>query len=319
MNPRLVDATATKPRRSVKSETGMEFPLLDEFVSFVTERWAIHQRRLAGKPAPWTTDPILLKYKFTNVRREDDYCTRWVHANWLRPQQADLPSAVFAMCLARIVNLPSMLEVLGYPSTWNSSRFTRLMEGRKASGLKSFNGAYMINAVGATRGQSKASYLAERVLPGCWAARKRVAIALETGSLKAAFDELVQCNGMGSFMSAQVLADIKHTPVGLKATDWYTFAASGPGSRRGLNRLRGTDVVSSKSNFQGGEAVWHETLLELRRQALPRFPKALQKLDAQNIQSCLCETDKYCRVKFLEGSKPKQLFKPREEGYGADG
>jgi hypothetical protein len=313
VKPVAVEVTAAKPRRAAKTEAGMEFPLLDEFVSFVTERWAIHQRRLSGKPAPWTTDPILLKYKFTNVRREDDRVTRWLHEHWLRPHQDDLPSAVFAMCLARIVNLPSTMEALGYPSTWNAKRFTRIMESRKADGLRSFNGAYMINAVGATRGQSKASYLAESVLPGCWAARKRVAAALETGSLRAAFDELIKCNGMGTFMSAQILADIKNTPVGLKAADWSTFAASGPGSRRGLMRLQGIAVSQGKSGYPGTEADWHATLLELRKQVLPLLPKELKKLDAQNLQSCLCEMDKRCRVP--EGRRPKQLFKPSEEEY----
>jgi hypothetical protein len=296
----------------------MKFPLLNEFVAFIAERWAIHQRRLKGKEPPWTDDPILQRFKFTNVRREDDRVTRWIHENWLQPHQDDLPGAVFAMCMARLVNLPAALEALGYPERWNAARFTRIMEARKAAGLRVFNAAYIVNSVGGV-GRSKARHLGEVVLPACWKARESVARALEGderafGSLKAAHERLQQVYSIGAFMSAQVLADLKWTPVGLRTTDWYTFAAWGPGSRRGLNRLRGVSVESGKSNFLGGEAVWLETLLELRRQVLPLLPAALRKLDAQNLQSCLCEYSKYAKV--VDGSgKPKQLFKPREGSY----
>jgi hypothetical protein len=292
----------------------MKFPLLNEFVAFITERWAIHQRRLKGKEPPWTEDPIFLQYKFTNVRREDDYCTRWIHSNWLQPHQDDLPGAVFAMCVARLVNLPAALEALGYPERWSAKHFVKVMEGRKAAGLRVFNGAYIVNSVGGV-GRSKAAHLAEVVLPACWRARVDVSQALESGSLGRAHERLQQVYSIGAFMSAQILADCKWTPVGLRCTDWYTFAAWGPGSRRGLNRLRGVAVESGKGNFLGGEAVWLETLLELRKQVLPLLPAALRKLDAQNFNSACCEFDKYCRVKFNEGSKPKQLFKPREGSY----
>lgn len=291
----------------------VKFPLLNEFVAFITERWAIHQRRLKGQPPPWTADPIFLQYKFTNVLREDDRVTRWIHSNWLRPHQDDLESVVFAMCMARLVNLPAALEALGYPERWSAKHFVKVMEGRKAAGLRVFNGAYIVNSVGGV-GRSKAAHLAKVVLPACWKARGDVSRALASGSLAAAHERLQQVYSIGAFMSAQILADLKWTPVGLRAADWYTFAAWGPGSRRGLNRLRGEPTESNKSNFKGGEAVWLETLLELRRQVLPQLPKALRKLDAQNLQSCLCEYSKYAKV--VDGSgKPKQLFRPRQEPY----
>lgn len=286
-----------------------QFPRLDEFVYFVNERWSIHQKRLAGKPAPWTKDPILLEYRFTNVRREDDRVTKWIHDNWLQPHAKDYDTIVFAMALARLVNLPASLEVLGYPSTWNPKRFVKLMEARKADGMATFTGAYMINAVGATKGQSKASYLAEQVLGPLWSSRKRLGELVRAGcELNTLQDALMLHHGFGGgFMSAQVVADIKHLPSMKKAEDWMTFANSGPGSRRGLNWACGHEPTA-----RWNEEEWHATLLDLMKVAQPKLKCPV--VDAQNAQSCLCEFSKYCKVKFA-GGRAKQKFRASGEAY----
>jgi len=51
---------------------------LDEFYSFMYERHMIWHRRFVKRlPPPWTKDPLLRDYKFTNVYRELDYGTLW--------------------------------------------------------------------------------------------------------------------------------------------------------------------------------------------------------------------------------------------------
>src|SRR2546430_9607468 len=45
---------------------------------FAAERQAIFFRRLAGLPAPWTSDPILARYKFTNVYRASDRVSQYL-------------------------------------------------------------------------------------------------------------------------------------------------------------------------------------------------------------------------------------------------
>jgi hypothetical protein len=120
-------------------------------------------------------------------------------------------------------------------------------------------------------------------------------------------------HGFGAFMAAQVCADVKHAEPLKSAVDWTTFAASGPGSRRGLMRLQGLPVEQGKSVYPGTEEEWKATLLELRKVVLPLLPKALRKLDAQNLQNVLCEMDKKCRVP--EGRRPKQLFQQSSDPY----
>jgi hypothetical protein len=288
----------------------VKFPLLKQFAKFVNERWNIHQRRLAGHAPPWTDDLIMQEYRFCNVRREDDRVTRWIHQHWLEPYKEDYETVIFAMAVARLVNLPETLEELGYPAPWNTKAFVKVLNSRQQRGEPVFTSAYMINAVGGD-GETKAEYLARAVLPPLWSARKRLATILEDGqSLGTLHTALVEFRGFGSgFMAAQVLADVKHTVAGLLAKDWYTFASYGPGSRRGLNRVIGRD-----KDMPWVEEKWHRVLLELRERIgqLQLLPMELRSLDAQNLQNCLCEFDKYQRVKAGEG-RPRQRFKPKGE------
>ena len=47
-----------------------------DFYAFMREREAIRLRRLEGAPPPWTEDPILREFSFTNIKREHDKTSR---------------------------------------------------------------------------------------------------------------------------------------------------------------------------------------------------------------------------------------------------
>ena len=56
---------------------------VQRFIAFIHEREQIRIRRERGDKFPWTTDRILLQYRFTNIHREDDR----VSANDLFPKR----------------------------------------------------------------------------------------------------------------------------------------------------------------------------------------------------------------------------------------
>jgi hypothetical protein len=283
------------------------FKELDQFVQFITERWLIHKRRLADDKPPWTKHPVLLRYRFTNVRREDDRVTKWIHTNWLWPNAFD-KYLWFAMVVARLVNWPVSLQAVGYPVPWKPSRFTRTLNLRKEAGLKVFTSAYMIRAIEAKNGETKADYLAKYVLKPMWADRDTGMYMMGKGNLREFHEWLSQYYGMGSFLAAQVVADLKWATM-RHAVDWWTFSAPGPGSVRGMSRVEHGHLGVRYDNSK-----WGQSMNRLRKQALPRLPKELRKLDAQNLQSCLCEYDKYQRALLNEG-RPRQNFKPSKEEY----
>ncbi len=271
-----------------------------ELFDFVVERHMVHRRKKAGKPKPWTDDPVLQEYRFCNVYRELDTVTKWIAENWRKPHE-DGMDVWFAMVVARFVNWPDTLAEIGYPVPWNPDRFIEAVDGRMRREEKAWTGAYMIRAQPGYPG-TKAEYLAKEVFAPLWEDRRKLRI-VQHGTLAEAYVRLMPYRDMGSFMVGQVIADLKYTPRLRKAEDWWTWATPGPGSKRGLNRVVGRDVKSKWT-----DSDWFACLTELRREISPMMKEAgLRKLHAQDLQNCLCEFDKLERVRHGEG-KPRSKY-----------
>lgn len=279
---------------NTKQVAAMEQPI-ERLVYWIRERDAIRKKKERGEPRPWTDDTILDTFRFCNIRREDDKVTRWIAENWRTPYQNHTFIA-FGMVVARLFNLPSTLEAIGYPKKWNPPKVIRTLKKIREDG-PIFNGAYIVSTNG--RKMDKVDYVVNMVLNPLWQHRAEL-VLLRHATLQELHTRLMSFDGLGSFMAAQVVADVKYVPTLYKAVnDWHTFAASGPGSRRGLNRIMNQPV-----KFPWKEQVWHRTLTELRKTVNDQTGK---NLHAQDLQNCLCEFDKYERVLHGEG-KPKQKY-----------
>lgn len=282
-----------------------QFPRIKEYSRFVNERWEIHRKRLAGLPAPWTKDEILRTYRFTNVRRADDRVTRWIHT-WAQPMwgKNNSEDLWFAFYVARVFNKPETLAAIGWPLPWTTTtknKVYKTLKLRQANDERIFNGAYLVTSSG-KRVNSKAEYYME-VFTELWAQRK-VVRPFTDDTLQGFSSRLMQQHGIAGFMAGQVVADIKHYEPLLAASDWQTFAMSGPGSRRGLNWVCGYEPTA-----RWKEAEWHSTLTLLMQTCEFKLD-----LDAQDTQNTLCEYSKYCKVKHL-GGRAKQLFRPSAVNY----
>jgi len=286
---------------------------VERIFAFAHERYMIYMRRQAGDRPPWTNDPILSGYRFCNIYREDDKVTVWIRENWRNPHSND-PELWFAMCVARILNLPESLEIVGYPVPFNKTTFLRLLGRYYKTGGKIFNGAYMVSTAGTSVDNMdyltkdsfhipKVAYLAHEVIEPLWKARER--LRPKTGDTLNSYHMLLgSMQGFGSFMTAQVIADIKYHEPLRQASDWHTFAASGPGSKRGLNYVCG----------RNRKDVWKEDefrleLGRLREKLLPMFKaEQMPQPHAQDIQNCLCEYSKWHQANF-EDKMPKQKYR----------
>ena len=123
------------------------------------------------------------------------------------------------------------------------------------------------------------------------------------------FTRLGDFHGMGGgFMPTQIIGDLKLIEPLRSAPDWLTFAVSGPGSKRGLNRVLGRPVDAKWT-----ETEWRREFDRLRKLIQPELERlGLGDLDAQSFQSCLCELDKFERARLGEG-KPRRRFRPSSE------
>lgn len=275
------------------------YPLAKELIAFIKEREAIRIKKDKGLPRPWTKDHILATYRFCNIHREDDRVTRWITQNIRLPWQHN-PDVWFALVVARLLNLPESLEaVKQFALPWQPTKFRAVLAKRKAAGKLNFNAAYIVSTNGVA--MDKVEYLIARVLNPLWQDREALRPTVND-DLLGWHARLMGYDGMGSFMAAQVVADLKYLPPLSKAHDWATFAASGPGSRRGLNRVMG---VAPEAGWRRG--AWEEALQGLAKLVAAPLAKADITLHNQDLQNCLCEFDKYRRA--VEGGAPKQIYK----------
>lgn len=282
-----------------------------EYLShWIAERDSIRVRKEEKNlPAPWTDDPVLRNNRFCNVRRMDDKVSRWLLANWYEPMREASPRVIItAATLARHINWPDTLQFLmdegftGAGHWWQHNLTLSRLNKRRRMGAKVFTGVYIINGAQKSEsgyGMTKVEQVVQRVdnvwnWVGEWPKGER------TTSMATLHAGLMSIHGIGSFMAGQIVADLRFTHVLADATDAMQWAPRGPGSTRGMNRLLG--YLNLHAGCSGAEwqarmqALW-ATLMKQPGAAR----KALKRCELMDLQNCLCEFDKYMRVRNGEG------------------
>lgn len=266
---------------------------LDRLVYWINERESIRRKRALGLSPPWTDDPILQKYRFCNVRRMDDKVSRWLYQNWYKPYR-DHPNMLVAVGAARFFNLPSTLEHLT-KMVFGKLDFEKIVQVVRGLPRPVFNGAYVVSTSG--NNTEKIGFVVERYISPLRS------IQVDTVGMEKMYGVLLGCYGISSFMAGQIVTDLRWALSG-RWSDRKTWAAVGPGSRRGINRLRGRALDYPLSQQQFSEEL--AAVIEVLGGVLSS--DTVKRLEAMDYQNCLCEYDKYERVRLGEG-RPKQLYR----------
>ena len=258
---------------------------------WITEREAMRVRKEV-ETAPYfngygySTDPHMGLVRYCNVRREDDKVTRWLAQHW-RPMY----NSAWELVLARMVNyiptLEELVEVLGFGHARPLDACANTMKNRREYRQKVWTSAYTISTCG--QSMDKIDYVMRVVSEvrerGAWMLKD-----MSFASLDSAHKWLMQVDGLGSFLAAQVVADMKNTqghPL-QSAPDWHTWSAPCPGSLKGLTAYYGKPITASQYQ-RHIEQCWAEVK--------PLLPANLQDLHMQDFQNCLCEFSKFIRVR----------------------
>lgn len=308
----------------------MTTPRINDIAAFMKARHDIYLDRKAGKPGPWTADPVLRDGRFCNIFRELDTVTIWIDQNIRRPY-ADHPHLWFMLAIARYINWPDTLRYLmdeAEPGTWpdgedfEPAKLTKALEDYAAAGNKVYTGAYMIRAESDPTkpwySWTKHRYIAEIVLGRLWDDRAYFEETLKLAQegvpgwdeLQAHWWSLVGNSryiGWGPFMAYEVVTDLRHTRYLRNAPDIYTWANAGPGAIRGLNRLYGRDLAA-KPRPEQTNAEMLKLMIELNDLDEPGFNETFgepcdvnPRFEMRDIEHTLCEHDKYQRVANGEG------------------
>jgi alpha-glutamyl/putrescinyl thymine pyrophosphorylase clade 1 len=202
---------------------------MESFFRFINERHRIYLRKQASKDWPWSKNPILQTFKFTNVFRELDMTTTWLRVRWRDPY-ADHPDLWFAMAVARTINWPDTLEEIGFPDPWNPDRVAKVIADRMARGEKVFSDAYQ-GAVSRKKGQPRGDYVVER-LDKLFQSKPPLHNAK---TLQQAWNMLQGLPGMGGFIAYEVVTDLRWTRYLRDAPDIMT---SGKDAHAGQDPVR---------------------------------------------------------------------------------
>ncbi len=242
----LFNKVATTPKFILDPYAKTEAERIEYAADFVIERHKIYLRKSAGRPKPWTSDPVFRVGKFTNIWRQLDPGTVWIQDNIITPYE-DHPHLWFMLAIARIINWPDTLQEMMdegvWPNkTWNPDKTFKVLQARqRRTGPtgKLVTGAYIVNSVfpkdyPKIEG-TKAEYIPYVALAPMWNDRKNVGDAFKH-NMTDAMTAICKYHGIGPFIGNQILVDLSYSKKWLgRAPDINTFTSPGPGTTKGMN------------------------------------------------------------------------------------
>lgn len=294
-----------------------------DFLTFVRARHDVFEARQAGRPQPWTDEPIVATRKFTNVFRVLDFGSQFVLTDLLEP---DLPPEEFVMrCFlyrhtGRVEAWQWLPLALGrYPlhgdleaaleafkeyrgdvkvktfeeksHSWTPHKITRT---KASSERPLFTGAYLVFPQSAEKGTDKIESII-RLTQRLWD-NGSFREVVEAKTWEAKFGALRRNKGVADFMSMQTLTDYGYS------TEFREdeFVIAGPGARKGAAALGLKPEAGIEWAVQAIRGLDNPPTVGGR---VPSY------MDAQNT---LCEFSKW--VRFAAKPVPDRLYTPAHPG-----
>jgi hypothetical protein len=114
--------------------------VFDSYWRFAAERPEIFLKRANGKSIPWTDDPILQEYRFTNVYRASDRVSQYLIGNVIYSGEQSPKEVFFRTLLFKFFNKIDTWELLvrhfGFPNSpdFNVEQYSRMLSREIESG-----------------------------------------------------------------------------------------------------------------------------------------------------------------------------------------
>jgi hypothetical protein len=294
----------------------------ESYWRFAAERQAVFFRRARGQTRPWTDNPVLAMYKFTNAYRASDRVSQYLIRHII--YRDDLPKSprelFFRILLFKLFNKIETWELLEGtlgPIIFEDYRFAAydaVLSRAMQAGHRIYSAAYIMppgsSAFGRSAKHQNNLLLLERMMADRLAER-----LAQTRTMQEGFESLRAYPTIGDFLAYQFITDINYSEL----TDFseMDFVVPGPGARDGLRKcfvdpggLNEPELIRLMADLQEREFE----RLGLDFQSL--WGRRLQLIDCQNL---FCEVDKYARVAHpqIAGKtgrvRIKQKFEPTSE------
>jgi len=285
--------------------------VVDTFWYFVQERQRILERRVEGRPAPWTKDPILQDNRFCNTFRAADrecqYLIRSIQYSE-EAEQSSLEDIIFRTVAFRLFSKHETWEritecLIHQPTVHDlaSGEFLHALEWADARLGTLYTSSFMLCGVKSYGPVNRKYETHERLLRHMFVNDELGKRIQDLPSMQDTAALLAEYPLIGRFMSYQIATDINYSTATDFDEDEYVLA--GPGAVRGIEKMYGgrprgrtyEDVIRDLRYTQ---------LSNTDSSFLGLYGRPLQLID---IQNCLCETDKYLRASMPELSPGKRI------------
>lgn len=304
--------------------------VLDEFLYFIKERYKIHLRKdVYKKPKPWTQDPILQKYRFTNVRREHDRNTRWLIQNISKNPSLNKREKVLNSILFRLFNKIETAEMIGIPiklsdiKNLDTDKYAKLFLDNERQIKCFFTGAYMSSGMLREFHKLTGDYyspISVMKIVQSMGQNHFPRRIWESGSPQEITELLMSYNGISQFTAYQLFVDLTYIEDFPFSENEFTLA--GPGATYGLKYLfkERNNLTSEEQIFwlrdnwkalnqysvqHGGKNVLNPQKIFVD---LPLYDRVM---NVMSIENCLCEFSKYMKT-LLGTGRPRKKYVPHK-------
>lgn len=306
---------------------------LSHLYNFIRRRYNIHLRKdVIGDPAPWTKDPVLQKFRFTNVRREHDRESRWLIQNISTNPNLSYEDKLLNSILFRLYNKHQTSELIGMPihfsdnKNWDPEKYRHLFEDAvkanpkvvfftgafNTGGLKRALKWYLPKGTPGNSMEMRVLYFMDSIISSDLIDRVK-----SSQTQREVFENLRSCMGIGEFLGYQIFVDMTYIPEFPFSENEFTVA--GPGCKLGIDFL-----------FKDRDGMTYEECLFWVRDNLERmFNECLGKpwdcrkvfwdlpeedrcFNVMSLENCFCELSKYIRATTNTG-RPRKKYKQMEQ------
>lgn len=272
----------------------------DAYWEFAAKRQEVFYNRIEGKLFPWTEDPIIQKYKFTNAYRASDRVSQYLIKNVIYDYEEYTPEdQCFRILFFKMFNkietweyIKKNLGEISY-SSYNYATYDRLLMDKINNNERIYSAAYIMPSGKSSFGYEKKHQNNLKLLEYMMESGLSLKIA-RAKNLKELYEVFLSYPTLGSFLSYQFAIDINYSE--LCDFSEMSFVVAGPGAKNGiqkcfenLEKYEYEDVIRFVAERQ--EEEFEKRGLKFRS----LYGRRLQLIDCQNL---FCETDKYARVKY---------------------
>ncbi|MCD9576336.1 nucleotide kinase domain-containing protein [Flavobacterium soyae] len=270
----------------------------DTYWNFLAERQNIFFKRLnKNEKFPWSKDPILNDYKFTNVYRATDRVSQYLIKNVIYKGSQEPDELFFRIILFKIFNKIStwefLEEELGEITFKNYAffKYDKLLSELLKNKVSIYSAAYIMAS-----GKSNFDYerkhqnhlkLIEVMLKNNIAEKIR-----DAKNMDEVFKIFLSYPTIGDFLAYQYAIDINYSS--LTNFSEMEFVKAGPGAKDGiikcfkdLGNYNFEDIIKMMADNQFSE--FERLSISFKN----LWGRDLQLIDCQNV---FCEVDKYSRV-----------------------